>query len=173
MPAILLSGRPGCGKTTLIRNIVRDLGVPAGGFYTEEVQAHGRRQGFDLISLDGRRATLASASSHSRLRVSRYGVELEALDSLGAPAIYAAVAGARLIVVDEIGKMELFSEPFRQAVLAALDSGKPVLGAIMLGPHPFADAVKGRPDVQVLIVTQENRDRLAHVVRERLRRLLD
>ncbi len=174
MPAILLSGRPGCGKTTLIRDIVRALGVAAGGFYTEEVRAGGGRLGFDLMTLDGRRATLASVHSRSPLRVSKYGVELEALDGLGTDAIRTAIAGASLIVIDEIGKMEIFSEHFRQAVLAALDSGKPVLGAIMLGPHPFADAVKARPDLEVLTVTPENRrevgERVLRALAERLAR---
>ncbi len=172
MPAILLSGRPGCGKTTLIRDIVRALGVAAGGFYTEEVRAASHRLGFDLMTLDGRRATLASVHSRSPLRVSKYGVELEALDGLGTQAIRSAIAGARLVVIDEIGKMELHSEGFRQAVLAALDSGKPVLGAIMLGPHPFADAVKARPDVQVLIITENNRQEVANTVLRVLRELL-
>ncbi|MFQ6019934.1 MAG: nucleoside-triphosphatase, partial [Dehalococcoidia bacterium] len=155
------------------RNAVRALDVPAGGFYTEEVRARGRRQGFDLVTLDGRRTTLASVDSHGPVRVSKYGVELEALDGLGVPAVHSAITEARLIVIDEIGKMELYSEPFRQAVLAALDSGKPVLASIMLGPHPFADAVKRRQDVEVLAVTEENRARLAHYLLDRLRRLLD
>src|SRR3990170_8149394 len=110
MAAILLTGRPGCGKTTLIREVVRSLDVPAGGFYTEEVRAAGRRLGFDLVTLDGRRACLASVNSRSRLRVSRYGVELAALDGLGTEAIRSGIAGASLIVIDEIGKMELHSE---------------------------------------------------------------
>lgn len=173
MPAILLSGRPGCGKTTIIRDVVEALDVPAGGFYTEEVRAGGRRLGFDLVSLDGQRATLASVDSRSRLRVSRYGVEIDALDRLGASAIDSAIAGARLIVIDEIGKMELYSEGFRQAVLAALDSGKPVLGTIMLGPHPFADSIRQRPDVEVLAVTEGNRAELPHRILDRVRPLLD
>src|SRR3990170_3204199 len=96
MPAILLTGRPGCGKTTLIRETVRALGVSASGFYTEEVRAGGRRLGFDLITLDGRRACLASVHSRSRLRVSKYGVEMDALDGLdglGTEAIRSAIAG--------------------------------------------------------------------------------
>ena len=173
MPAILLSGRPGIGKTTIIRDVVGSLAVAAGGFYTEEVRAAGRRLGFDLVTLDGRRATLSSVHSRSRLRVSRYGVEIDALEGLGASAIHSAVAEARLIVIDEIGKMELYSDGFRQAVLAALDSGKPVLGTIMLGSHPFADLIRRRPDVEVFVVREENRAELPREIVARLRRLLD
>jgi len=134
--------------------------VPAGGFYTEEIRRGGRREGFALITLDGRTATLASVHSPSRHRVSKYGVDLEAIDSVGVPAIERATARAALVVIDEIGKMELFSNRFRQAVLSALESGKPVLGSIMLAPHPWADAVKARPEVEVILLTDANRSQL-------------
>ena len=167
--AFLLTGRPGCGKTTLIRRLVEGLGVSAGGFYTEEIRRGGRREGFALITLDGRTATLASVRSPSRHRVSKYGVDLEAIDGVGAPAIERATATAALVVIDEIGKMELFSTLFRQAVLAALESGKPVLGSIMLAPHPWADAVKARPEVEVILLTEANRSEVQSDLLTRLR----
>lgn len=171
MPAILLTGRPGCGKTTLIRKVLSALAVPAAGFYTEEVRHQGRRQGFDLITLDGRRVTLASVHSRSPQRVSKYGVELAALE-VGVAAIVKGIGAARLIVVDEVGKMELFSPRFRQAVLAALDRGKPLLGSVMLAPHPFADELKRRPDVEVMELTEGNRPQIEARVVARLRALL-
>ena len=165
--AFLLTGRPGCGKTTLIRRLVEGLGVSAGGFYTEEIRRGSRREGFALVTLDGRIATMASVHSASRHRVSKYGVELEAIDGVGVPAIERATAEAALVVIDEIGKMELFSNRFRQAVLSALESGKPILGSIMLAPHPWADAVKARPEVEVILLTEANR---AQVQRDLLAR---
>jgi len=169
MPAILLSGRPGCGKTTLIRKLVQILAVPAVGFYTEEVRQKGRRQGFDLITLDGQRVTLASVHSHSLWRVSKYGVEVEALEDVGVAAIEEGMKAAQLLVIDEIGKMELFSPRFREAVLAALDSGKPVLGTVMLAAHPFADAVKRRADVEVVALAEHNRAQVEENVLAKLR----
>jgi nucleoside-triphosphatase len=77
VPAVLVTGPPGCGKTTLIRKIVATLGVPACGFYTEEIRSTGRRQGFALVTLDGRRATLASVRIRGPHRVSRYGVDID------------------------------------------------------------------------------------------------
>jgi nucleoside-triphosphatase len=157
--AVLVTGRPGCGKTTLIRRAVAELAVPAAGFYTDEIRSAGRREGFALVTLDGRRATLASVQTRSPHRVSRYGVDVRALESVGVSALEEATAGAKLLVVDEIGKMELFSPRFREAVLRALDAGGPVLASIMLSRHPFADALKERDDVRIIHLTPENRDR--------------
>ncbi len=83
MPTVLVTGPPGCGKTTLMRRAVAELGVPAAGFYTEEIRAAGRREGFALVTLDGRRATLASVRIRGPHRVSRYGVDVQALESVG------------------------------------------------------------------------------------------
>jgi nucleoside-triphosphatase len=151
---------------------VAALGVPAGGFYTQELRAGGRRLGFELITMDGRRAVLASVDSNSRHRVSRYGIEMAALHELGVPAIEEAAAREGLIVIDEIGKMELFSPRFRRAVQSALNSGMPVLATIMQGPHPFADSVKGRDDVELLVLTEANRNDIGGRVVSILRRLL-
>jgi len=157
----LITGHPGCGKTTLVRRLVDELGVPAGGFYTQEIRARGRREGFGLTTLDGETATLASVHISGGPRVSRYGVNPATMDDVATPAIERAIADARLIVIDEIGKMELLSNRFRQAVLAALECGKPVLATIMLASHPWADALKRRPDVSLVVLTETHRVEVA------------
>lgn len=172
MPALLVTGPPGCGKTTLIRNAVAELGVPAAGFYTEEIRSAGRREGFALVTMDGRRTTLASVRIRSPHRVSRYGVDVEALEAVGVAALEATGAAAELVVIDEIGKMELFSSRFREAVLRALDGGRPVLASIMLSSHPFADALKARPDVRLIHLTPESRERALGEVLAALRAML-
>jgi len=158
--AWLLPGRPGVGKTSLIRELVARVKGKAGGFYTEEIRAGGARLGFRLVTLDGQETTLAHTSIRSPHRVSRYGVDIGGLERVGVAAVQKAIAESDLIVIDEIGKMELFSDKFRQAVTQAVASGKRVLGTIMLSPHPWADAIKSHPGVRVVALTRENRGRV-------------
>jgi nucleoside-triphosphatase len=162
----LLTGSPGTGKTTVIRQAIASSRAKAGGFYTEEIRTGGARQGFKILTLDGRDATLAHIDSPSRYRVSKYGVDVQNLDSVGVAAINRAVDNSDLIIIDEIGKMELFSSHFREAVLRAIDSNKKVLGTVMLSPHPFADYVKRHPDVRIVQLTRFNHE-------EALKEILD
>ncbi len=152
----LLTGRPGTGKTSIIKQAVAGMRGKAGGFYTEEIRSQGVRQGFRLVTLDGQDAILAHIDIHSPYRVSKYGVDIDSLDRVGVSALHKAAQQCDLVVVDEIGKMELFSANFREAVLRVIGSGNRVLGTIMLNPNPWADAIKRQPQVKLLLVTRAN-----------------
>jgi nucleoside-triphosphatase len=152
----LLTGRPGTGKTSLIKQAVAGLKGKAGGFYTEEIRDQGTRLGFKLVTLDGQEAILAHVNIPSRYRVSKYGVDVDSLDRVGVSALRQAAKQCDLVIVDEIGKMELFSTDFREAVLEIIGSGKRVLGTIMLVPNPWADAIKRQPQVNLVEVTRTN-----------------
>jgi len=152
----LLTGRPGTGKTSLIKQAVAELKGRAGGFYTEEIRGQGSRLGFKLVTLDGQETVLAHVGFPGRYRVGKYGVAVDSLDRVGVPALAAAIRQCDVIVIDEIGKMELFSNRFREVVLEAVRSGKPVLGTIMLHPHPWADDIKRQPQVKLIEVTRTN-----------------
>jgi len=132
----------------------------AGGFYTEEVRSLGVRRGFRLVTLDGRSAILAHVDIRSPYRVSKYGVDIDSLDRVGVSALRQAAKECYLIVIDEIGKMELFSANFRETVSQILDSDKRVLGTIMLYPNPWADEIKHRPQVNLITVTRDNHQRV-------------
>ena len=166
--AYLLTGRPGVGKTTCLRRTLELLGRPAGGFFTEEVRRQGTRVGFALVTLDARRAMLAEAGRRGGPRVGKYGVDLDALARVGVPAIREAVGAGRLVVIDEIGKMEMASDAFRAAVEEALRSEVPILGTILAAPHPWADRIKAHPAVTLIDVTPANRDGLPAELARRL-----
>lgn len=158
---LLLTGKPGVGKTTVIRKTLGMLkDVPAGGFFTEEVRKGGRRIGFRVLTLDGQEAWLAREGFLSSHRVGKYGVNDEAIGRVIIPALQRALETSRLIVVDEIAKMELCHPSFGEAVWACLESPKPVLGVIQQSRLPFLEKVRARFDVQIWEVTVQNRDRL-------------
>ena len=152
----LLTGRPGTGKTSLIKQAVARMKGNAGGFYTEEIRSQGVRQGFRLVTLDGQEVILAHINIQSPYRVSKYGVDTDSLERVGVSALYRALEQCDLVVIDEIGKMELFSANFREAVSQIIGSGKRVLGTIMLNPNPWADAIKRQPQVNLVEVTRAN-----------------
>ena len=162
--AFLLTGVPGSGKTSILKEVLAQVGKSAGGFYTEEIRVGGVRHGFKIVTLDGQGATLAHIDTQSSYRVSKYGVDLAALEGVAVPAIRKAIQECDIVVIDEIGKMELFSPSFREAVLKAIESGKRVLGTIMLKPHPWADQIKQHPGVKVVPVTRMNQRQVANQV---------
>lgn len=158
---LLLTGRPGSGKTTIIRRAVEGR-RDAGGFYTSEVREAGRRTGFSINTLDGRAGVLASESANSNIRVGRYRVNVEDIEGVAVTAIAMAIndTAVRVIVIDEIASMEMSSPRFLSAVTAALEGPKRVLGTIQAKKHPFLDAIRSREDVTLIEVSASNREDL-------------
>ena len=157
---ILLTGHPGCGKTTLIREVIAQIPGPITGFYTQEMRSAGRRVGFDLLTLDGQQRILAHVDIRGRHRVGKYGVDIAVLDELAVPALYQGIDENGLIVIDEIGPMEILSNYFRQAVLEVFESPVRVLGTIVRRSIPFTDVLKARSDVELINVQPGNREGL-------------
>ncbi len=161
---ILLTGRPGVGKTTLIKKVIDHLKEKVGGFYTEEIREGGQRKGFKIRTLDGEEGILAQKGIKSVYKVGSYGVNLQDLDNLAWSSVKRAVEEKDVVVIDEIGKMELYSKKFQEAVIEALDSPKPLVATIGAKPHRFLDEIKARKDVELLTITHANRDSLAKAI---------
>jgi nucleoside-triphosphatase len=161
---LLLEGRPGIGKTTVARRLLalmRDAGIPLGGFVTDEIRSGGHRQGFTVQTVAGQRGVLAHVQLPGPPRVGRYGVDLPAFERVALPAIVAPPpVGVVVVVVDELGKMELASAAFRDAMSDLLDQQVAVVATVHVHRHPFTDALKRRPDLRVIRVTERNRDAL-------------
>jgi len=169
---ILLTGRPGCGKTTLIKRVVDELALPAGGFYTEEIRQRGERVGFKIITLSGEEAVFADVDFRTPQRLGKYGLDLAALETVGVEALRTAVRGRQLVVIDEIGPMEIRSTIFRDVVHQVFDSPdvSGILGTITARLFPFTDAIKERSDVTMIDVRPSNRDQLVSELSEQFKR---
>ncbi|MBM4322474.1 MAG: NTPase [Deltaproteobacteria bacterium] len=157
---VLLTGRPGVGKTTLIKKIAEALKEyhPV-GFYTEEIREKGMREGFEWVSLDGRRGLLSHKKIKSPYRVREYGVDVKGFDDF-LNSVPWTDPSTRLIIIDEIGKMECFSDQFKKILKEVLDSKKGLIATIAIKGSGLIAEVKGRKNVKLFTMTPSNRDSL-------------
>lgn len=155
---IFVTGPPRCGKSTLIEKLVGRIEKPVIGFFTKEIREKGRRCGFSITTLDGKKGVLAHVSIKSRFRVGKYGVNVADIDQIAVSAMIPARPD-EIVVIDEVGKMECCSSLFRQTLMKILDSDNGVLGSIAQKGDKFIYKVKAREDVLLVPVTQENRDK--------------
>jgi nucleoside-triphosphatase len=158
---LLLTGPPGCGKTTVMQQIAEHLSdLRLAGFLTVELREHGQRVGSEAVGLNGRRAILAHIRIRSRLSVGRYGVDPDCLVSLIEEELARPPGTLDAILIDEIGKMECRCPQFIASMRKLLDVPVPLVATIALRGGGFIAEVKQRRDVQVVEVTQANRQAL-------------
>ena len=158
--ALLLSGVPGVGKTTIVSKVAAGLsGRRSRGFVTDEIREGARRVGFEIRTFGGKTRTLAHVDLRSRHRVGRYGVDVEALDELAESALVLDDE-TEVYLMDEIGKMECFSERFCTAMTTLLDAGRSVIATIARHGGGFMSEVKRRGDIELWEATRDNRDEM-------------
>jgi nucleoside-triphosphatase len=159
---LLLTGPPGCGKTTAVRRLVERLAdLRLAGLYTRELREGGTRVGFEAVGVStGRHAILAHVRSRSGQRVGRYGVEAAGLALLVQAELGSQAAEAGLVVIDEVGKMELLCPQFVGAVPWLLGGPVPVVATVASRGGGLIAGAKVRPDVRLVEVSEANRGRL-------------
>jgi nucleoside-triphosphatase len=164
----LVTGPPGVGKSSLVSKVILKLksaGVIVGGCTTAEVRAGGSRVGFEIRDLtSGRKGELASVASKFGPKVGRYRVNLSDLAKVGAAGAEAAATGSEVIVIDEVGPMELVSPEFRRAVAKCIASGKPMLAVVheRLEDDLLHELRSGA--VETFVLSVENRDQVTDAV---------
>jgi nucleoside-triphosphatase len=165
---ILLTGPPGCGKTTAIMKVVEQLSAGrAAGFFTQEIREAGERKGFRWRRLDGAEGVLAHVDIRSRCKVGRYGVDVAGFERFVVPVLDIDQSSAELFVIDEIGKMECFSQKFVATVRRLFDSDKAVLATVAQKGGGFIGEVKQYHGVRLVTLTSINREEIVAEVSER------
>lgn len=149
-------------------------GYEIGGMLSREIRREGVRVGFEIVDFrSGRRGWLAHVNQPKGPRVGKYRVNLNDLEIIGACSIRNAALNAQIIIVDEIGPMELFSQAFRDAVVKAMNSGKPLLGTIHFRARdPLVNMIQSRDDAEIIEVTHENRRYIHNVLIEKVMQCL-
>ena len=169
---LLIVGRAGVGKTTLLKRLSQELrGQAIDGFLTEEVREDGQRLGFWLSSLDGRQALLAHRQINSPHRIGPYKVNVSVLDELAVGILRRAAPTASLIFLDELGRMELCSQLFRQAVEDVLVRGPRLVATAGVQHAPFLETLKHRRDVELIPLSSANRSAVLEELLVRLKAL--
>lgn len=168
---ILITGLPGIGKTTLIKQLLYKLEkyTPA-GFYTEEIRHEGERKGFQLVSLEGKKSILAHVFIESPHHIGKYKVDVHGFDSF-LDSLDIFNSASRPIIIDEIGKMECMSTKFVKLIVDILDSNNTVIATIAHTDGGIKGKIKEREDVQLFKMNLENRDTLEDEIIEYLKTL--
>jgi len=174
---ILVTGPPGIGKTSTLRRAVKELKkqkYAVGGMICREVREGGVRVGFEIMDLStGQRGWLAHVNQPAGPRIGKYRVNLTDLDVIGAGSILDALQNADILAIDEIGPMELSSTAFRNALVGAVESSRPMLGTIHYGlRNSLISSIKEREDVEVLQVTYENRESIYNLIADKINEYL-
>jgi nucleoside-triphosphatase len=146
---LFIMGQPGCGKTTFIKRFLEGYKGSVSGILTEDIRKKSVRTGFKICDIaTGKEGILASIQQKEGLRISKYRVNIVELEAIALPALERK---ADLIVIDEIGAMELSSERFKTAVERILNSEQNVLATL------HRNYVKNYANYgEVLILTRDN-----------------
>ncbi|KAK4758835.1 hypothetical protein SAY87_020136 [Trapa incisa] len=178
---LLVTGSPGVGKTTLITRVFESLrasnpNLKVRGFYTREIREEGERVGFAVVTLDGRTGPLASSTistteSFRWPRVGKYRVDVASFESVALPSLQVK-EDVDLFIIDEVGKMELYSSAFFPAVLKILQSNIPLLATIPIPKHghdiPGVARMRNYPGATIFTLNTGNRDAVREQVYSQL-----
>ena len=173
---ILVTGMPGCGKTTAVRRmtkLLQDHGIACRGFVTNEVLEKGSRIGFDVVTVpEGRRGVLSRKQGlpSNYPKTGKYYVDVKRFQALALPTLQDCADDSIVYVVDEIGRMELHSTDFQNTIRSLLTKGVRMIGSITAPIYghrvPFCDEISETSGVEVYKLTKKNRDAVVDEVCE-------
>jgi nucleoside-triphosphatase len=160
-----ITGLPGSGKTSTLLTVIdmlKEEGYVIGGMVNEPIGDGRKKTGFTVRNLlTGEKEVFASVDIESKVVVGRIGVNLDVLENVGVQAIKDAVEKCDIIVIDEVGKMEVECDAFVEAVKESLEADKPMIITLhKKSRNPLLQDIRRRDDVRILEVTPTNRNLL-------------
>jgi nucleoside-triphosphatase len=158
---LILISRTWRGRTGVVSRLIPELTkspVRAAGFYTEDICENRKRVGYLTKTLEGQSRILAKSGLPSELCVDRFGVDLRTVETLVVPAIETALRSADLLIMGQIGKMEIASPRFRDITRQALNSPLKIIATVPNYPLNFLNEIRNRPDVLLVEITKENEE---------------
>ena len=171
IPKIGITGMPSVGKTDTLIKIIKALeehGYTVEGMITDPIIEKKKRVGFYVTDWQTKdKEVFAHIDFETKEKVGKYGVDINALEAIGVPAIEKAITDEdiNIIIIDEIGKMEMLSEKFCEMVVEALDSDKPLIVTLHKKSRtPLLQDVRRRDDIRILEVTPVNRNLLPYKI---------
>ncbi|MHB8882355.1 MAG: nucleoside-triphosphatase [Thermodesulfovibrionales bacterium] len=172
MRNILITGLPGCGKTTMIRKLAEIFKeFNAVGFYTSEIVEDGARTGFMVANLFGDSKVFAHVNLNSKHTVGKYHVDIKGFETL-LDSIFSNEKKTGIYFVDEIGKMECLSKKFEKLIISQLNSGKPLIASIPDKGVGLISEIKKRDDVRIVEINHDNADLMLKLLTMQIRDLL-
>jgi nucleoside-triphosphatase len=147
---VLLTGEVGVGKSTVVERVSQLLRASFGGFRTVRCPT-----GYRIVDLvSGEEGLIARTGNDGLIPYPA------AFEDVGVGAIARALAYKDLLVMDELGFLELDAPRFQKAVFTALQGPKPVLGVLKREPNSFLDSIRALDEITLIEVREDNRDRL-------------
>lgn len=153
---VAITGKPGIGKTAACLKIYEALKdkINIEGFITFEVREKGKRVGFKIRELNTQKEVWLAKVGDGKIRVGKYVVFVDAVDEISKSI---ANYDADLVIIDEIGPMELKSKKFIEAVELLINKNKNLLFSIHLkSNHPLLQKI--RKSFDVFVLDERNRD---------------
>lgn len=168
----LITGKPGVGKTTLVKKLASFLNPQyVCGFYTEEIREKNERVGFKIITFHNGEEILAHVNFQSPYKVSKYYVNIPNFEKLIIPELILAKE-KKIILIDEIGKMELFSQKFKEKIIEIFQLEKIIVATIPISKIEFIEKLKLSPKAKIYEINFENRNQLVKILKEEITNLL-
>ncbi|WP_051004444.1 nucleoside-triphosphatase [Paenibacillus sp. OSY-SE] len=158
----------------MIKKLINDIGLDiCGGFYTEEITNSSNRIGFRCVSINGESVEIANVESPSKTRIGRYGIDVEKFENFAIKILQDALCSKKIIVIDEIGFMQMLSTTFQKKVQEIVSDNIIVIGTIPLDSHPEIDKIKYLKEVKIISLNEFNRDVISKFMVKDILKVLD